>query len=174
MDMYSTKRLILEKVKESDAKELLPIWQNYSVTKYTMVKDIRCLEDCIGRINRQLSWKNGIGPFVIKENETIIGYCGGNANENNEIEMFYHITDDKWGLGLGTEVAKALIDIAFSEKNANKVIAEAVIENVASWKILEKIGMKRIGTEEAVFENREGKHDFYVYMIEKRNIEDFS
>lgn len=46
------------------------------------------------------------------------------------------------------------------------MIAESAVENSPSWKILEKIGMKRIKTVKDAFENREGLHDFYVYEIE--------
>ena len=169
MNQYSTNRLLLELVNEKHAEELFPIWSNYDVTRYTMVKEINGVEDCIIRIKRQLGWgsDNGIGPYVIKENGKIIGYCGGRKNQTNEAEIFYHIDKGRWGNGLGTEIAKKLIEIAFDEKRVKKVKAEAAVENAASWKILEKIGMKRIEIQTNAFENKEGLHDFYVYEIEK-------
>jgi [ribosomal protein S5]-alanine N-acetyltransferase len=164
---YKSERLDFELANPSHAKQLLPLWSNYDVTKYTMVKNIKSIDDCVARIERQIGWgESAIGPYVIKENSQIIGYCGGRINPKREAEIFYHIDINKWGNGLGTEIARTLVNIAFNEKYAKKVIAESAIENIPSWKILEKIGMTRTKSVKDAFENREGLHDFYVYEIE--------
>lgn len=169
MSMYSTKRLQLELVKEEDADDLLKIWKNYNITKYTMIKNTKEISDSKERIRRQLGWgkENALGPFTVREREKIIGYCGGRKNTNDEMEIFYHIDDEKWGNGYGTEIAAELIRIAIFERNIKVIKAEAAIENVASWRVLEKVGMKRIGIEKNAFENDEGKHDFCIYKMEK-------
>ena len=168
MNHYKTERLILEYANEKDAEELFPIWSDYEVTQFTMVKNINGIDDCKARINRQIGWgiDNSIGPLIIRENGKAIGYCGGRKNEMNEIEIFYHIVKEKWGSGFGTEIVKAMIWIGFKEKKAVRILAEAAIENIASWKVLEKAGMKRVGTKAGEFENREGIHDLYEYEIQ--------
>ncbi len=169
MSCLNTNRLSFFVVNVDDAIDLFPIWVNYAVTKYTFIRNIQSVDDCIKRINRQLAWikNNSIGPFVVKEKNKIIGYCGGNnsGNDATEYGIFYHLREDKWGKGYGTEIAKALIRCGFQEKNAKTIIAEAVIENIGSWKVLEKAGMKRICIESSAFENETGKHDLYKYKI---------
>jgi ribosomal-protein-alanine N-acetyltransferase len=169
MYQYESERLIFEYAAVSDAKALLPLWSDYNITKFTMVKNIKSIADCEARLERQIAWRkeNALGPYVIKDNKEIIGYCGGRINQKSEAEIFYHIDSRRWGIGLGTEIVNVLITIAFTEKKINKVIAECAIDNIASWKILEKVGMKRIKTVIDAFENNEGLHDMYVYEIEK-------
>lgn len=171
MQTCSTERLVLETVGEIDAPALFPIWSDHDVTKFTMIRNIRGIDDCKARIRRQMGWgaENSIGPFVIKEEGRVIGYCGGRKNESDEMEIFYHIARDRWGQGLGTEIARKLVDMVFEERKASRVKAEAVVQNVASWKILERLGMKRVEVKEDAFENEEGIFDFYVYTIEARD-----
>jgi len=115
---FKSERLEFELANASHAKDLLPLWSNYEVTKYTMVKNITCIDDCVARIERQKGWgESAIGPYIIKENCQIIGYCGGRKNNKGEAEIFYHIDNKKWGYGLGTEIAKTLITIAFHDKS---------------------------------------------------------
>lgn len=48
-------------------------------------------------------------------------------------------------LGLATEAAAALIDHAFAQLDVHRVIAECHPDNVASTRVLEKVGLEREG-----------------------------
>ena len=71
--------------------------------------------------------------------------------------------------GYCTEASKALIDHAFVHWNAHRITAYCNPDNVASWKVLEKIGMKREGffEKKAFFRRDENNqpiwHDCYAY-----------
>jgi [ribosomal protein S5]-alanine N-acetyltransferase len=167
--MESIDNLIYRIVHTDDSSELLSIWQDKDVIKYTMVNNINSIEDCRNRIERQIKWieNNSIGPFVVIKNSLIIGYCGGTKEINNEYEIFYQIKKSKWKNGYGTEIVKKLLQIAFLEKMASKVIAKAIIENIGSWKVLEKNKMIRDRTEKKSFIKDGNKFDLYVYEINK-------
>ncbi len=47
------------------------------------------------------------------------------------------------GQGLGTEVAAELLAIAFEGLGVRRVVAYCFADNVPSWKVMEKIGMRR-------------------------------
>jgi ribosomal-protein-alanine N-acetyltransferase len=47
------------------------------------------------------------------------------------------------GRGYATEAARALIDFAFSTVRRHRLIATCQPENVASWRVMEKLGMRR-------------------------------
>ena len=47
--------------------------------------------------------------------------------------------------GYATEAARALIHYGFSHLGIHRIIAHCDPENAASWKVLEKIGMRREG-----------------------------
>ncbi|MFC6150199.1 MULTISPECIES: GNAT family N-acetyltransferase [Mumia] len=47
------------------------------------------------------------------------------------------------GKGLATEVASALLDLAFDELGLLRVTAGCFAANTASWRVMEKLGMRR-------------------------------
>ena len=48
------------------------------------------------------------------------------------------------GKGYGHEAAKKMIDYLFSECEIEEIKTEAAIQNLASWKIMEKLGFVRL------------------------------
>lgn len=50
------------------------------------------------------------------------------------------------GLGYATESAKALIDYAFAQLGARRIIAMCDPKNFSSWLLLERLQMRREGT----------------------------
>lgn len=49
------------------------------------------------------------------------------------------------GRGIGTAVTTALLRLAFGELGLHRVTAGCFADNVASWRVMEKIGMRREG-----------------------------
>ncbi|MCM2534920.1 GNAT family N-acetyltransferase [Neobacillus pocheonensis] len=49
--------------------------------------------------------------------------------------------------GIATEAVNAIIEWAFSSSKVKKVVAECLEDNMPSTRVLEKLGMTRIGTE---------------------------
>ncbi len=64
-------------------------------------------------------------------------------------EMGYSIAHPLWGKGLTTEAARAVIAHAFEELGLVRIQAFADIRNAASWRVMEKLGMERIGVAHA-------------------------
>jgi RimJ/RimL family protein N-acetyltransferase len=58
-------------------------------------------------------------------------------------EVGWVISPGRQGRGYATEAAAALIDYAFGELRCHRVIATCQPENGASWRIMEKLGMRR-------------------------------
>jgi RimJ/RimL family protein N-acetyltransferase len=81
-------------------------------------------------------------------------------------EIGWAISADRQGRGYATEAARALMGFAFSGLGCHRVIATCQPENAASWRVMEKLGMRR----EAHF--RQGLHqengewwDEYFYAL---------
>ncbi|GAB3652431.1 GNAT family protein [Nocardioides korecus] len=47
------------------------------------------------------------------------------------------------GRGLATEMARALLDVAFGQLGLRRVTAGCYADNLASWRVMEKLGMRR-------------------------------
>ena len=60
-------------------------------------------------------------------------------------EMGYVLARPHWGRGLMTEAARALADWALGEAQIHRVWAVVHLENLASQRVLEKVGMEREG-----------------------------
>lgn len=58
----------------------------------------------------------------------------------------YSLTQSAWGQGYATEAARAVLGWAFDAFDLNRVQAETDTRNVASARVLEKLGFQREGT----------------------------
>jgi RimJ/RimL family protein N-acetyltransferase len=62
----------------------------------------------------------------------------------DEPELGYRLTVAAWGHGYATEGSRALIRKAFEQLGARRVYATTMAVNVASWRVMEKAGMRRV------------------------------
>jgi [ribosomal protein S5]-alanine N-acetyltransferase len=72
----------------------------------------------------------------------MIGACDLTLIEPRVADLGYMLGAAHWGKGYATEVARTLIDAAFHELRAERVISTVEIHNKASIRVLEKIGMR--------------------------------
>lgn len=93
----------------------------------------------------------GWGPYFVveKETNTIVGDIGfkGKPSEEHTVEIGYGIIPAAQNKGYATEAVSTLIEWAFASGQVKKIIAECLHDNLASIKVLEKLGMKKIGQE---------------------------
>lgn len=87
--------------------------------------------------------------IVKKENMIVIGDAGfkGKPNTAGEVDIGYSIIDQEQKRGYGLESGKTLADWAFSQREVNFITASCFINNVGSARILEKIGMQEISSD---------------------------
>jgi [ribosomal protein S5]-alanine N-acetyltransferase len=72
----------------------------------------------------------------------LIGACDLSLIESNVVDLGYMLGSNEWGKGFATEIALALIDAAFFDLRADRVISTVDVNNGASIRVLEKIGMR--------------------------------
>lgn len=82
-----------------------------------------------------------------KEDPRIVGWCGLDfLDQTTEIEVGYGFAKECWGFGYATESAAASLLFGFSQLGLDRIVAVAYPENVASWRVMEKVGMKYVRT----------------------------
>jgi ribosomal-protein-alanine N-acetyltransferase len=151
-DMYiQTERLILRPYTMDELHELHQILSQKEVVKY-LPEDVMSLEDtkrvltwiieCYGKNTSENIVKFSVGVFH-KEECKLIGWCGLGPLEfePSEIEIYYGFSQDCWGKGFATEAAKAMLDYGFQVIGLNRIVAIVMPENVASKRVIEKMGM---------------------------------
>ncbi len=80
-------------------------------------------------------------------------------------EIGYGISRTHWGKGYTTEAARAVISWAFETFTLAKVMGRADSRNVASWKVMEKLGMHREGLLRGHRLLREERRDEVLYGV---------
>jgi len=91
----------------------------------------------------------GYAPFVIvmKDGDKFIGSGGVVPVEDTpDVEIAYHFLPSAWGKGYATEAATAILAFGFENARLKEIIGLAYPDNVASWRVLEKVGMRFVGT----------------------------
>ncbi len=80
---------------------------------------------------------------------TVVGDAGfeSTPDKSGTVEIGYGVVSAYRNDGIAGEAAGALIDWAFSKRAVRSVTAECYDDNPASARVLEKLGMKRTGTE---------------------------
>jgi len=105
---------------------------------------------------------HGMWAVCQKGEGALIGFCGFRFfHDPPELQLLYGIAPEYWSRGLTTEAAKAMIKYAFSELGFTRIVASADAPNTASFRVMEKAGMK--------FEKRvtiDGRDTIY-YTIER-------
>jgi len=85
----------------------------------------------------------GVWALTDKKDKKLIGHCGFKFLENTQqIQLGYLLLKSYWGKGLGTESASAALQYGFEVARFERVVAIAKPENVASRRVMEKVGMK--------------------------------
>ncbi len=67
------------------------------------------------------------------------------VHDPGSAEMGYSIARPLWGRGLMTEAAGAVVAHGFGEWGLARIQATADVRNKGSWRVMEKLGMKREG-----------------------------
>jgi RimJ/RimL family protein N-acetyltransferase len=79
-----------------------------------------------------------------------IGWCGLDHTHPADADpaLFYLLKSSYWGQGLATEAAGALLGYAFTQLALVSIHGGAAPENIASKRVMEKIGMQYLGLDE--------------------------
>lgn len=88
--------------------------------------------------------------IVKKDNNKIIGDIGfhGKPNERGEAEIGYGLVQAEQGKGFCYEAVKAIVDWVSVEDSVQSLKAVCLVDNIASAKILQRVGMREIKREE--------------------------
>ncbi len=142
-----TPRLRLRQFTIDDLDDLHHIYSHPDLSKYMPNEKPLSLEETRAAIKSLTdNWEEnhfGVWAVIYKEQEKLIGHCGLKFLENTpEVQIGYLLLKSYWTRGLGTEAASAALKYGFEVVNLQKIVAVAKPENIASRRVLEKVGMK--------------------------------
>ncbi len=142
-----TRRLRLRHFTPKDADELYYIYSHPELFRYMSNEKPILWEQTKELIDSLIeNWRRhrfGVWAVTYKKNQKLIGHCGLKFLENTkEVQMGYLLLKSYWGRGLGTEAAKATLKYGFEVAQLKTIVAIAKPENIASRRVMEKVGMK--------------------------------
>ena len=146
LPVLRTPRLLLRPYRSDDVDDVLayatdPEWGRYLPLPDPYTR--RSAEEFVARCILVDDETNPLWAVVYE------GRVSGNLDlrvrSHGVAEMGYSIARPLWGQGLVTEAATAVIDYAFEILGLARVQALADIRNTGSWRVMEKLGMRREG-----------------------------
>jgi RimJ/RimL family protein N-acetyltransferase len=80
-------------------------------------------------------------------------------------EIWYKLLPDCWGRGFATEATKAMLAFGFEQLQLHRIESGCSIHNIASFKVMEKVGMTREGVKRKALPLDDCWHDAYLYAM---------
>jgi RimJ/RimL family protein N-acetyltransferase len=148
--IFETPRLLLRQFTEADAPLILSLNSDPEIVKYVHEPTLKTIEHATEILHDIIlpQYRNKLGRWAIytKDNMDFIGWCGLKYLPGpDEIDLGYRLMQKAWGKGFATEAAQHSVAYGFKDLGLKLITGRAHIENLASIKVLEKIGMDFIG-----------------------------
>lgn len=84
-------------------------------------------------------------------------------NNNTSANIGYFLSRDYWGKGIITSCILPVINFGFHSLKLERIYSTIEINNIGSWKALERNGFLREGLLRHCFVLMDGLHDCYIY-----------
>jgi len=149
-----TERLILRKIRCSDARDMFEYACDPDVTRYLTWEphsDVEYTKRYLGTVERAYKKHTFFDwAVVLKATNKMIGTCGFTSfdYEKESCEVGYVINPRYRGYELMPEAVNAVIEFAFDKLGAKSVTARFMKGNDASLRVMEKCRMTFVGYEE--------------------------
>ncbi len=146
-----TERLILRAVEDTDVQGFFELDSDPEVHKYLGNQPIKTMEEAKATIDyvRNQYVKFGIGRWVVEEKASgeFVGWSGLKYEQTvrtdyDYYDIGYRLKRKFWGKGYATESATAALKYGFQVLNLEEIAGAAHIENIASNRVLRKIGLE--------------------------------
>lgn len=165
-----TERLWLRRTTQEDAEAVFAVFSDPNVTQFHDLDTFTRLDEAIGVIERRAKgFESGRGirwGIARKPDNYLIGSCGFTWDrEVNAAEVGYELASQFWRQGIMSEALRAILNYGFEIGGVQFVIAEIMLENVASRRLVEKLSFQSQGVlKERGFWKGE-HHDLEKFML---------
>jgi len=170
-----SKRLILDEIRDEDKESVFELFSNEEVTKYydlAAFENIQQAEKLISLVQSRFKDKLGIRWAIrMKDDGKLIGTCGFNSwNVTFRSTIIgYDVNRQYWGKGYITEALTHIIKAAFDGKlscdNINRIQADTIPGNIASEKVLLKLGFSEEGIHRQCAFWKNEYHDLKTFSL---------
>lgn len=171
-EQLETANLILRRFRREDAESFYErLGGSEKVTKYMLWQPHKSIcesQESIEKILSRYEGENGYTwAIALREDDSIIGRIDllRFDEAGSSCSFAYMLGDEFWGHGFGTEALKAVLKYAFEKMEMKIIIADHMSENVASGKVMQKVGMQYMKTLISKYQKDDKSYDADEYMI---------
>lgn len=146
MDVMETERLIIRRFRAEDWKDLYNYLSQEDVVRYEPYYVFNEEESRTEALRR--STDSAFWAVCLKSTGTMIGNLYFQENEPKDFgtwEFGYVFNSNFQGNGYATEACSQLLNYGFEMLNMRRVIANCDPDNTSSWKLLERLKLRREG-----------------------------
>jgi RimJ/RimL family protein N-acetyltransferase len=149
-----TERLIVRQWHDDDAQPLAAMGADEEFVRYLQGRSWT-IDDAVSMISTCRTVEDAIGATLwaleAQHDGALVGYCGfGVTNAScvraDLIEIGWGVERSRWGQGLATEAAIEVMPFARRLFESWRLIAKCHADNVASERVMVRIGLHRAGT----------------------------
>lgn len=146
MATMETERLILRRFAPDDWKDLHEYLSRPEVLKYdaeTVSDEEACKDKAAARAKGQAFW-----AVCLKDTGKMIGHVYFSQKDPPDFltwEIGYIFNPAYGGKGYATEASRRILQYGFEELGAHRIEAGCSPDNPPSWRLLERLGMRREG-----------------------------
>jgi [ribosomal protein S5]-alanine N-acetyltransferase len=167
-----TERLLLREFRASDEADLHAAGSDAEVARFVHWgpnKPEQTLEVLSSWLKKQRQWPRDSVELGIelKGESRLIGTIRLSITDKNNrtADFGYALNRQYWNRGYTTEATQALIDTAFTRLDMHRVFATCDVRNAASWRVMEKLGMRREGLFRKDILQKGEWRDTYLYAV---------
>ena len=166
-ERLQTKRLVLRAFEERDRQKMVDIFLNEDIKKTYMIPDFDDKKQAEKLFEKLLSFSKADNHFVYGFcfQDAIIGFINDCEIKDSTIEIGYVVAPAYQRKGFATEAVRVCIDELF-RMGFKHIIAGFFQENIASCRVMQKCGMRKIDLEEDI-EYKGASHHCLYYGIDK-------
>ncbi len=147
--VFETPRLMLRHFtdSETDADLVLQLNSDDEVVKYLHEPRLKNKVEAKEILRNIIlpQYDNHLGRWATysKQTDEFIGWCGLKYRPQlDDTDLGYRFKKSAWGKGFATEAAEETLKYGFKNLQLKTIIGRAHIHNIASLRVLEKIGMQ--------------------------------
>ena len=148
MTILETERLVLRKISNDDAEFIVELLNQPSFLRYIGDKEVRNVVDAVryiqtGPIASYERFGFGLYLVALKETGVSIGICGLLKRDSlPDVDVGFAFLPRYWSQGYAFESASAVMTYGRSVLGMRRIVAITSLDNDASIRLLEKIGLK--------------------------------
>ncbi len=146
--ILTTERLLLREFEDNDWRAVLQYQSNPEYLRYyhwsrRTEQDVRAFVRMFINWSEEQPRKKFQLAIILKEENRLIGNCGIRKQTDlaQIAEIGYELDPHYWGHGYATEAAYELVKFGFGQLALHRIWAYCIAENIASARVMERLGM---------------------------------